>query len=67
MAAENQVLQRTSETDVLLAAARVDRARVPGIVEEEVDGFIGDLEGPWLGVVRACGEDRTRHCTEGAG
>ena len=56
-AAEDEVLQRAAQADVLLTAQRVERAGAAGLVDVHIDGPLRDPEEPGLGVVRVGRQD----------
>ncbi len=58
---QHQVLKRSTETDIHLAAQRVDRADVARAVRKEVDPLRRDLKNPRLGVVRIRSQNRGSH------
>ena len=66
-AAEDQVLHRAAEADVLLAVQRVDRPRPACSVHEDLDALGSGREGPRLGVVRTGREHGAGHGPERTG
>lgn len=56
-ARDDEVLQGAAESHEVFAAERVERPGAPGGIGVEAGALAGDLEDPWLGVVRAGGED----------
>ena len=65
-AAENEVLQRAAQADVLLAAERVERAGAAGLVDVHIDGPLRDPKEPGLSVVRVGRQDCRPHGPERA-